>query len=341
MPIITFFSAFFACILYLKVAISLLKKLVPKGQPIRKDGPTNHIIQKKNTPTFGGTAFACILLGTHIVMMLKHDDVRHLFLWSPLLCMLSYGILGFYDDFLKVKFHHSNGLSATMKLCAQLIIGLIVTFYISQYHQSQCEIWIPILNVNIQVSLLTYCIWGAIVLVASSNAFNLTDGVDGLATTTSIIVIAAEIAILYLSSHFSNSELPLLKTVSNAVLLSLCFSLLGSLFGFLVYNKHPAKIFMGDVGSMALGGFIGCIALITRCELLLPLFAIVPVLETLSVILQVSHYKITKNRLFLMTPIHHHYEKKGWTENEINIRFGILSVISCIIGLLLFYAGVH
>ncbi|WPX97721.1 phospho-N-acetylmuramoyl-pentapeptide-transferase [Candidatus Fokinia crypta] len=342
MVITTFFTAFFTCIVYLKIAILLLKKFIPKGQPIRLEGPENHITQKKNTPTFGGVVFVFISLITHIVIMLQHNEMKNIFLWLPSLCMLSYGALGFYDDFLKVKLHHSNGVSAVVKLCIQLAIGAAIAFCISQYHFSLSKIWIPIIDVKIQVNSIIYCIWGALVLVASSNAFNLTDGVDGLATTTSIIVIISEIVVLcFFYSHFSDNNSSSLEEVSNIILLSLCFSLLGSLFGFLIYNKHPAKIFMGDVGSMSLGGFIGCIALITRCELLLLLFAIVPVLETLSVILQVSYYKITKNRLFLMTPIHHHYEKKGWTENKINIRFGTLSIISCIIGLLLLYSSMN
>lgn len=277
--------------------------------------------KKSGTPTMGGIIF--IISTIVIISLLLILDIIELN-YSLIIVMftfISYSLIGFIDDYLIIIKNNNNGLSESSKFVLQLFVAVIF-FYLFMKAGNEPLLWIHTLNLRLDIGWL-YGLFILFVLVASSNAVNLTDGLDGLAGGLSIIAFLTFGIIAYDTGWLEGYESVAL----------FCFSLVGSILGFLVFNSNPAKIFMGDTGSLALGATLGSIAIITRHELLLVLIGIVFVIETLSCIIQRTYYKFTKKRLFLMTPIHHSFEKKGWEEHDIVKLFWIIGLIASLFAL--------
>lgn len=277
--------------------------------------------KKSGTPTMGGIIF--IIPAVLIILFLLILNIVELnySLIIVLFTFLSYSFIGFIDDYLIIIKNSNNGLSEGTKFVLQLFVAVIF-FYLFMKAGNEPLLWIHTLNLRLDIGWL-YGLFILFVLVASSNAVNLTDGLDGLAGGLSIIAFLTFGIISYDTGWLEGYESVAL----------FCFALVGSILGFLVFNSNPAKIFMGDTGSLALGATLGSIAIITRHELLLVLIGIVFVIETLSCIIQRTYYKFTKKRLFLMTPIHHSFEKKGWEEHDIVKLFWIIGLIASLIAL--------
>jgi phospho-N-acetylmuramoyl-pentapeptide-transferase len=300
--------------------------------PIREDGPSDHIIKKIGTPTMGGVL---ILIGLFSAVILWGDltSVHILFL---LFIALAYGILGAYDDYKKIKYKNSSGISFKFKIICQIIIaivGIIFLSYFSDYQELE-NLYFPFFK-NLIINLGWFFIpFSVFIIVGSSNAVNLTDGLDGLATVPVILVAGCFAFISYVTGNIVFSDylqIPYIEGVGEVSIF--CGAIIGSCLGFLWFNAPPAKIFMGDTGSLALGGSLGAIGIITKHEIVLAITGGLFVLEAVSVIVQVTSYKLTGKRVFKMAPIHHHFEKKGWHESTVVIRFWIISIILAMIGL--------
>ena len=284
--------------------------------PIRNDGPTEHIIKKIGTPTMGGVL---ILLGLFSGILLWGNLSSH-YVWFLLFIVTFFGLLGAYDDYKKIKYKNSSGISFKFKIISQILIALVAMLMLSHFsqHEELTNLYFPFFK-NLIVNLGWFFIPFAIfVIVGSSNAVNLTDGLDGLATVP-VILVAACLKITYIEGMGEASVF--------------CGAIIGSCLGFLWFNAPPAKIFMGDTGSLALGGSLGAIGVITKHEIVLAITGGLFVLEAVSVIVQVLSFKLTGKRVFRMAPIHHHFEKKGWPESTVVIRFWIISIILAMIGL--------
>lgn len=278
---------------------------------------------KKNTPTFGGFIFIIPTLLVSIVLLIFNKTNISYNLLTILVTFLLYSLIGFIDDYLIVKKNNNKGLSEELKFILQLIVSVIF-FYLFLKSGNEPLLWIHILNLKINIGFL-YGLFILFVLVASSNAVNLTDGLDGLASGLSIISLIT-FGIITINTGWLEGYIEITLFI---------FTLVGSLLGFLFFNINPAKIFMGDTGSLALGAILGSIAILTRHELLLILIGFVFVIETLSCIIQRVYYKFTKKRIFLMTPIHHSFEKKGYSEVNIVRLFWLVGIISSIIALII------
>jgi len=311
--------------------INQLKKL-QIGQAVRTDGPVTHLA-KQGTPTMGGV----LLLLAFALSSLLWCDLTNKYVWLVVISTLSFGAIGFVDDFLKVSKKNSRGLASRWKYFWQSIgaLGIAIFLYLNVESANQTTLFVPFLkNVNFNLGvfsiLLTY-----LVIVGASNAVNLTDGLDGLAIMPTIMVASALAIFCYVvgNAHFSNYLLfPFIAGTEELVII--CGSLVGAGLGFSWFNTYPAEIFMGDVGSLALGAALAVIAVIARQELVLFIMGLVFVAETLSVILQVGSYKLRGGkRIFLMAPLHHHFEVKGWSEPKIIVRFWIVTLICVLIGL--------
>ena len=277
--------------------------------------------KKSGTPTMGGIIFIIPTLVLMVLLLLFDKIDLNYSLIIVLFTFVSYSLIGFIDDYLIIKKHNNNGLSESTKFLLQLFIA-IVFFYLFMKAGNEPLLWIHAINLRLDIGWL-YGLFILFILVASSNAVNLTDGLDGLAGGLSLIAFLTFGIISYNTGWLEGYESVAL----------FCFSLVGSILGFLVFNVNPAKIFMGDTGSLALGATLGSIAIITRHELLLVLIGIVFVIETLTCIIQRIYYKFTKKRLFLMTPIHHSFEKKGWNEVDIVKLFWIIGLIASLLAL--------
>lgn len=276
---------------------------------------------KVGTPTMGGLIFIIpVIILIMVLFLTKRVSVSYN-LFIVLFTFLGYGLIGFIDDYLIIKRNNNAGLSESMKLLLQVLISIIF-FYLFMRSGNEPLIWIHTLGIKINVSWF-YGLFILLVLLSSSNAVNLTDGLDGLAGGLSIIAYLAFGLITWNTGWLDGYE-------DIAIFI---FLLIGSLLGFLVFNLNPAKIFMGDTGSLALGATLGSIAILTRHELLLVLIGIVFVIETMSCVIQRIYYKITKKRLFLMTPIHHTFEKKGWKEIDIVRLFWVIGLISAMVSI--------
>lgn len=276
---------------------------------------------KDKTPTMGGVIFIIpVILIMLILMLLKKIELNYSLI-LVIFTFLSYSLIGFIDDFLIIKNNNNKGLSERAKFLLQLVIAIIF-FYIFMQGENEPLLWIHTFNLKLNIGFL-YGLFILFVLVASSNAVNITDGLDGLAGGLSVIAFLTFGLISYNTGWLEGYESVAL----------FCFSLVGSLLGFLVFNSNPAKVFMGDIGSLSLGATLGCIAIITRHELLLVLIGIVFVLETLSCIIQRVYYKFTKKRIFLMTPIHHTFEKKGISETDIVKLFWIIGLVAALLAI--------
>lgn len=314
--------------------ISWLKRRQKDGQPIRIDGPERHLLEKKGTPTMGGVM---ILLGIGLSTFLW-ANLCNGFVWILLLVTLGYGAIGLTDDYLKITKCHSNGLPGQFKLLSQFIIGIIAANMIIHFTQSKdivsTGLAFPFLK-NVVIDLgLFYPVFATLVIVATSNAVNLTDGLDGLATVPVLIAASVFMLVAYLSGHWIfSSYLQIYHIPGSGELAVFCGALIGAGLGFLWFNAPPAVVFMGDTGSLAMGGALGTISVITKHELILALVGGVFVLEAASVIVQVMSFRLTGKRVFRMAPLHHHFEKKGWKEPTIVIRFWIIATILAIIGL--------
>mgnify|MGYP001402321572 FL=1 len=300
--------------------------------PIRKDGPDEHIVKKIGTPTMGGLL---ILIGLFFSILLW-GDLTNIYIWFLIYIVGSYGMLGAFDDYKKVKSKNSSGISFKFKIISQIIlalVGIIVLSYLSD-NQNLQNLYFPFFK-NLIVNLGWFFIpFGIFIIVGSSNAVNLTDGLDGLATVPVILVAGCFAFISYVSGNIVFSEylqIPYIKGVGEvSVFLG---AIIGSCLGFLWFNAPPAKIFMGDTGSLSLGGALGAVGIITKHEIVLAITGGLFVLEAISVIVQVISFKMTGKRIFKMAPIHHHFEKKGWQESTVVIRFWILAIILSMIGL--------
>jgi phospho-N-acetylmuramoyl-pentapeptide-transferase len=300
--------------------------------PIRDDGPIGHIVKKVGTPTMGGILILFgILSGT-----LLWADLNNFYIWILLMVATSFGSLGAVDDYLKIKHRNSNGISSKMKFFIQIILSAIAVLLLIKFEDSGNirNLYFPFfknLIINLGIFFIPFAIF---VIVGSSNAVNLTDGLDGLATVPVMLVALSFALICYVVGNtvFSNYlQIPYIVNVGEASVF--CGSIVGSCLGFLWYNAPPAKIFMGDTGSLSLGGSLGAVSIITKHEIVLGIIGGLFVLETISVIIQVISFKLTGKRVFMMAPLHHHFEKKGWAESTVVIRFWIISIILALIGL--------
>ena len=312
--------------------ITWLKSLQGEGQPIRDDGPESHIIAKKGTPTMGGLLIL-IAFGVSSLLWVPFSSA---YLWPVLFVALSFGTIGFTDDYIKLTKRSPNGLSGRRKLAFQLLAAFIVSMIFVELAPDELRYGLAIPSIkDIVIPLgVFYIPFAMFVIVGASNAVNLTDGLDGLAIVPVIITALSFGLIAYLvgNANFAN-YLQLHYVPGTGELAVLCGALIGAGLGFLWYNAPPASVFMGDTGSLALGGGLGAISVATRHELVLAIIGGLFLLETVSVIVQVASFKLTGKRVFAMAPLHHHFEKKGWAESTIVIRFWIISVILALIGL--------
>ncbi|MDC0043601.1 phospho-N-acetylmuramoyl-pentapeptide-transferase [Candidatus Pelagibacter sp.] len=300
--------------------------------PIREDGPTDHIVKKIGTPTMGGLL---ILIGLFSGILLW-GDLSSIYVWFLLFIVTSFGLLGAYDDYKKIKYKNSSGISFKFKIISQIILAVVGIFILINFssHKELTNLYFPFLK-NLVINLSWFFIpFSAFIIVGSSNAVNLTDGLDGLATVPVILVAACFAFISYVTGNIVFSEylqIPYIEGVGEVSVF--CGSIIGACLGFLWFNAPPAKIFMGDTGSLALGGSLGAVGIITKHEIVLAITGGLFVLEAISVIVQVISFKLTGKRVFRMAPIHHHFEKKGWPESTVVIRFWIISIILAMIGL--------
>jgi len=300
--------------------------------PIRDDGPSEHIVKKIGTPTMGGLI---ILIGVFSGVLLW-GDLSNLYIWFLIYIAGSFGLLGAYDDYIKIKKNNSSGISSKFKIIIQIIlasIGIFIIYFFSESNEIK-NLYFPFFK-NLVINLGWFFIpFYLFVLVGSSNAVNLTDGLDGLATVPVMLVAACFAFISYVTGNTVFSDylhIPYIEGVGEASIF--CGSIIGSCLGFLWFNAPPAKIFMGDTGSLSLGGSLGAVGIITKHEIVLAITGGLFVLEAISVIAQVISFKLTGKRIFKMAPIHHHFEKKGWPESTVVIRFWIISIILAMIGL--------
>ena len=300
--------------------------------PIRQDGPIDHIVKKSGTPTMGGVI---IIIGI-ISSTLLWADLRNIYVWTLIFVSLSLGGLGLYDDILKIKYKNSSGLKSKFKFAGQLIIGALALFILIKYssHNYLFNLYFPFFKNFILDLGIFFIPFGLFVIIGASNAVNLTDGLDGLATVPVMLVALSFTLISYVVGNTIFSEYLQIQYIPDVGELSIfCGAVVGSCLGFLWYNAPPAKIFMGDTGSLSLGGSLAAIAIIVKHEIVLAIIGGLFVLETVSVIIQVISFKLTGKRIFKMEPIHNHFEKKGWAEPTIVIRFWIIAIILALVGL--------
>jgi phospho-N-acetylmuramoyl-pentapeptide-transferase len=325
-------TALLICLVFGRPIIAWLSSFQQGGQPIRDDGPERHLVEKKGTPTMGGV----MILGALVVSVLLWADLRSGLIWAVLFVTVGYGVLGFTDDWLKVTKRNSKGVSGRMKLAVQAGVGLVGAMWIVMLLPADLrfQLAVPVFkDVLIPLSLL-FPLFAMFVIMGSSNAVNLTDGLDGLAIVPVMIAAAVFGLIAYLVGNRIFADYLQLHGVPGAGELAvLCSALIGAGLGFLWFNAPPAAVFMGDTGSLALGGALGAIAVATKHEIVLAIVGGLFVVETLSVMIQVFWFKRTGRRVFLMAPLHHHFEKKGWSEPTIVIRFWIIAIILALIGL--------
>jgi len=328
---LAFFSSFIIVLIIGGPFIKLFsaKKIL---NPIRIDGPQDHIIKKIGTPTMGGL----LILAGLIFSVLLWSDLSNIYILFCLYIVISFGLLGALDDFKKIKNNNSSGISFRLKLFSQIFLAFIGISFLTYYvnYQELTYLYFPFFK-NLFLNLGWFFIpFSIFIIVGSSNAVNLTDGLDGLATVPVILVAACFAFISYVSGNIIFSEYLKITYIAGTGEISIfCGAIIGSCLGFLWFNAPPAKIFMGDTGSLSLGGALGAIGIITKHEIVLAITGGLFVLEALSVIVQVLSYKLTGKRIFRMAPIHHHFEKKGWPESTVVIRFWIISIILAMIGL--------
>ncbi len=303
------------------LTIPILKKL-KIGQIEREDGPESHL-NKQGTPTMGGIILiaSIAILIVFVFFRYAKNEIELAKKLIPLAIMsLGFGVIGFIDDLKKLVFRNTKGLKPAYKMLGLLGVAVIYVIYLIKVIDLGTDTYIPILKISINLPVWIYIPFSIFVILGTTNAINLTDGVDGLCPTISAIIITC---LTVIGIIYDVKEVVIFGTI-----------VIGSCLGFLLFNMHPAKVFMGDTGSLLLGGVIVAIALYLKIPLLLIIIALIPVLETLSVILQVLYFKRTGNRIFKMAPLHHHFELSGWGENKVVSVFSIITLILCIIGLM-------
>ena len=312
--------------------IRWLKSKQAEGQPIRADGPASHLITKKGTPTMGGV----LILFAIGVATLLWADLTNGYVWAVLLVTLGFGAIGFLDDYKKLTRRSSDGLSGRMKLLLQALIGGAATIWIVQMTGGTLAtgVAVPFFK-SLLIPLGWFFVpWAIVVLVGSSNAVNLTDGLDGLAIMPALIAAACFSLIAYVAGNFIFSNYLQLHYVRGSGELAVfCGALVGAGLGFLWFNAPPPMVFMGDTGSLAIGGALGAVSVVTKHEIVLAIIGGLFVLEAVSVIVQVASFKMTGKRVFRMAPLHHHFEQKGWAESTIVVRFWIIASILALAGL--------
>ena len=343
----TIMSTLTALAVSLLAGPAIIRKLaeVKAGQVIRSDGPQSHLT-KAGTPTMGGA----LILGSIVAATLLWADLRNRYVWLVLLTTLAFGVIGFYDDYKKLILKDSRGLAARWKYFWQSVFGLGVAFflYFTADTPAATTLYLPLIK-QAQLPLMPPAEWGSLaiwiggaafiaityfIVVGFSNAVNLTDGLDGLAIMPSVLVATALGVFAYLAGNKVFSEYLGIPAIPGAGELAIfCSALAGAGLGFLWFNTYPAQVFMGDIGALAIGAALGCIAVIVRQEIVLLIMGGVFVMETASVMLQVASFKLTGRRIFRMAPIHHHFELKGWPEPRVIVRFWIISVVLVLIGL--------
>ena len=312
--------------------IDRLRLFQGKGQPIRSDGPQSHIVAKAGTPTMGGL----MILSGMLVSTLLWANPANPYVWVVLAVTLSFGFVGFYDDYLKVTKQTTSGFAGRIRLVLEAIIALVACYALTKLGRdaASTSLAIPFFKGVIINFGWWFVVFGAFVVVGSGNAVNLTDGLDGLAIVPVMIASASFGLIAYLAGNAVFSDyLGINYVAGSGELAVLTGAVLGAGLGFLWFNAPPASIFMGDTGSLALGGMLGAIAVAVKHEIVLAVIGGLFVLEAVSVIVQVASFKLTGKRIFRMAPIHHHFEQLGWTEAQIVIRFWIISVMLALAGL--------
>ncbi|WP_424987841.1 phospho-N-acetylmuramoyl-pentapeptide-transferase [Microbulbifer sp. S227A] len=326
-----FLTALIFGFLFGKPLIAVLRKRQGKGQPIRDDGPEGHFV-KAGTPTMGGL----LIVGALITATLLWARLDNPFVWLVLFVTMSFAAIGFADDYAKVSKQNTSGVPGKLRLLLGILIAVIASWWAAQYHPEnlQGQLALPVFKDTLINLGYFYVPFGVIVIVGAANAVNLTDGLDGLAIMPVMIAASTLGVIAYAVGRVDFTEyLDVHYVPGTGEILIFSSALFGGGLGFLWYNAPPAAVFMGDTGSLALGGALGAIAVATKHELVLAVVGGLFVVEALSVIIQVLYFKKTGKRVFLMAPIHHHYEKKGWAEPTIVIRFWIISLILAMIGL--------
>lgn len=303
------------------IIIPILRKL-KVGQVERAEGPESHL-KKQGTPTMGGIimiiTMILVITGTYLFMTINNQKEVVDNLLPMLLLSLGFGIIGFIDDFQKLVLKNTKGLKPSYKMLGLLIIAVAYTIFITQFTDVGTQIYIPIWKQYITLPIYLYIPFAIFVLLGTTNAVNLTDGVDGLASSVCIIIITC-LTVIGITSGISAVSI-------------LGSTVIGAVLGFLIFNLHPAKVFMGDTGSLLLGGVISGLALYLKMPLILIIIAFIPIIETVSVMIQVAYYKKTGKRVFKMTPIHHHFELSGWKENKVVIVFSLITLVLCFVAI--------
>ncbi|MBL8585544.1 MAG: phospho-N-acetylmuramoyl-pentapeptide-transferase [Bradyrhizobiaceae bacterium] len=314
------------------VIIAKLRMKQGKGQPIRTDGPQSHLVTKKGTPTMGGL----MILSGLVMSTVLWANPTNPYVWVVLFVTLGFGLIGFYDDYLKVTKQSHAGFPGKMRLALECLIALVACIALANIGRPPfaTALALPFIK-GVAIDLGWFFVaFGTFIIVGAGNAVNLTDGLDGLAIVPVMIASASFAAISWVVGNFVFAEYLQLNYVAGAGELTvLCAAILGAGLGFLWFNAPPASIFMGDTGSLALGGLLGTIAVVTKHEMVLGIIGGLFVLEAVSVIVQVLSFKLTGKRVFRMAPLHHHFEQLGWTEPQIVIRFWIISVVLALAGL--------
>jgi len=326
---ISFFLALFFT-LYLLPKFIRWAQRTSSVQPINEWAPERHK-EKVSTPTMGGIVF----IGATILASLLTIKFSNPYAVGGILTLILFSLIGFQDDYAKIKKNENlAGLKARMKLLLQITAALIIAVYLCIYADFNTDLYVPFLKTPIfDMGLFAIVLW-ILVIVSTSNAVNLTDGLDGLATVPSIVALASFSIIIYITGNAKISAYLLMPNFDVGEVAIIASALMGALTGFLWHNCHPAEVFMGDSGSLTIGAFLGYLAIISKSEILLLLIGSIFVIETLSVILQVGSFKMRKKRVFLMAPIHHHFEMKNWAENKIIVRFWIIAILSNILALI-------
>ena len=302
------------------IIVPILRKL-KVGQIERSDGPESHL-KKQGTPTMGGIiimlGIIIVTVGAYIYYKLRNPELAQNLL--PILGLtIGFGLIGFIDDFKKLVLKNTKGLSPSLKMLGLLIISVIYVLYLINGLNLGTEMYVPILKQYVNLPIYFYIPFAIVVILGTTNAVNLTDGIDGLSSSVCTIIITC---LTIIATMFEIKEIVVFGAV-----------VIGAVLGFLMFNIHPAKVFMGDTGSLFLGGVISGIALYLKMPLILLVIAIIPVIETLSVIIQVAYFKKTGKRVFKMAPIHHHLELSGWKENQVVMLFSVITLVASVIGL--------
>ena len=326
---IAFFLALFFTLYLLPIFIRWAQR-TSSVQPINEWAPNRHK-EKASTPTMGGIVF----ISATIIASLLTIKFENLYAIGGILTLVLFSLIGFQDDYAKIKKNENlAGLKARTKLILQIISALLIASFLCFFADFNTDLYVPFLKSPVlDMGIFAIVLW-ILVIISTSNAVNLTDGLDGLATVPSIAALTSFSIIIYATGHAKISAYLLMPNFNVGEVAIISSALMGSLIGFLWHNCHPAEVFMGDSGSLTIGAFLGYLAIISKSEILLLLIGSIFVIETLSVILQVGSYKLRKKRIFLMAPIHHHFEMKNWAENKIIVRFWIIAILSNILALI-------